>query len=120
MKRAFLAAAVLLAMGLASGASAKGSDAGVPSAGSFVPVDLASRVLSFSHSRVWSTTEGVELVCRKPDTNLDCRKIPTWVGNWTALDAISIPGHAISGLQFVPDKNGDQGLNIYFKRVVPK
>lgn len=110
---------VVLAV-MAPGVFAKGSSRAGTSGGAataFIPVEAAQRVMHFDNDHVWQDAAGTVLVCPLEKNQRYCEKKPgskAWV---PLLQSITVPGHVISGMQFVfPGKDGLKHLLVFWRK----
>lgn len=101
-----------------AGQSSQGSDSPLPSG--FVPIDNAKRVLHFNSDRIWGTADGIVLVCPLTASASGYEKKCTTKESqnaWVELDKLIIPGHEISGIQFMfAGQLGYRQLLVYFRK----
>lgn len=119
MKRTLLAL-TCLASSVAFAHGSSHPTVSAESSGGMVPIEVASRVMTFDHVRHWQNQTGEVLICLWPaeanyrmectNTNASGVKYDAWV----FLSQYRMPGYKVSGIQYQP-VGTYVNLLVYFK-----
>jgi hypothetical protein len=94
--------------------------------GTFVPYDLATRVMHFSNDSIWQNQAGEIMVCPLGVTAEDrgsgklCfdEKDKLKKDRWMFLNELKMPGFEISGVDFrLAGQYGSQHLYVYWRKI---